>query len=173
MALRLVFCVFFFFFLMIRRPPRSTLFPYTTLFRSGRRGKRTHYPMMGCLTSSTSEPVRPFTGALSATRCSLWIAGAPAISWRPLTAQPQAGEADRLAGLGGQGDASHGGGGQRHRHRHDGQGVHAGGPAFHGDDADGGGQRREEQEGGGARYPRAAERPQVLREDHRAAGEAE
>src|SRR2546426_8578929 len=28
----------FFFFLMIRRPPRSTLFPYTTLFRS--RGDR-------------------------------------------------------------------------------------------------------------------------------------
>src|SRR6266849_9921442 len=28
---------FFFFFLMIRRPPRSTLFPYTTLFRSLRR----------------------------------------------------------------------------------------------------------------------------------------
>src|SRR2546426_3074189 len=27
---------FFFFFLMIRRPPRSTLFPYTTLFRSHR-----------------------------------------------------------------------------------------------------------------------------------------
>src|SRR5256885_3129597 len=27
---------FFFFFLMIRRPPRSTLFPYTTLFRSCR-----------------------------------------------------------------------------------------------------------------------------------------
>src|SRR3712207_7839728 len=27
----------FFFFLMIRRPPRSTLFPYTTLFRSVRR----------------------------------------------------------------------------------------------------------------------------------------
>src|SRR2546430_4356079 len=26
-----------FFFLMIRRPPRSTLFPYTTLFRSGGR----------------------------------------------------------------------------------------------------------------------------------------
>src|SRR2546427_12697565 len=29
-------CYVFFFFLMIRRPPRSTLFPYTTLFRSGR-----------------------------------------------------------------------------------------------------------------------------------------
>src|SRR3712207_7214494 len=29
---------------MIRRPPRSTLFPYTTLFRSGERDRRfTHY----------------------------------------------------------------------------------------------------------------------------------
>src|SRR6266487_4896705 len=40
----LVFCAYlflnlsFFFFLMIRRPPRSTLFPYTTLFRSSRPG---------------------------------------------------------------------------------------------------------------------------------------
>jgi len=32
-----VSCLFFFFFLMIRRPPRSTLFPYTTLFRSRQR----------------------------------------------------------------------------------------------------------------------------------------
>src|SRR5258705_10841917 len=30
----------FFFFLMIRRPPRSTLFPYTTLFRSRSVGRR-------------------------------------------------------------------------------------------------------------------------------------
>src|SRR5438132_4725982 len=30
----------FFFFLMIRRPPRSTLFPYTTLFRSRRAARR-------------------------------------------------------------------------------------------------------------------------------------
>src|SRR6266498_5224747 len=30
----------FFFFLMIRRPPRSTLFPYTTLFRSRRERPR-------------------------------------------------------------------------------------------------------------------------------------
>src|SRR5574344_2342057 len=46
----MVLCVFFFvvvgsslpfsfFFLMIRRPPRSTLFPYTTLFRSGQAHK--------------------------------------------------------------------------------------------------------------------------------------
>src|SRR3712207_7286851 len=34
---RRLFCfVSAIFFLMIRRPPRSTLFPYTTLFRSGR-----------------------------------------------------------------------------------------------------------------------------------------
>src|SRR5712692_12111389 len=33
----MLFVIFlFFFFLMIRRPPRSTLFPYTTLFRSPR-----------------------------------------------------------------------------------------------------------------------------------------
>src|SRR5688572_32269762 len=33
----LLFLLFPFFFLMIRRPPRSTLFPYTTLFRSPNR----------------------------------------------------------------------------------------------------------------------------------------
>src|SRR3712207_8544217 len=33
--MRYTFCILLlFFFLMIRRPPRSTLFPYTTLFRS-------------------------------------------------------------------------------------------------------------------------------------------
>src|SRR6516164_10137089 len=35
-----ILCSPLFFFLMIRRPPRSTLFPYTTLFRSPRDG---HY----------------------------------------------------------------------------------------------------------------------------------
>src|SRR2546429_9200802 len=41
-SIHYIFCILpaftvflFFFFLMIRRPPRSTLFPYTTLFRSG------------------------------------------------------------------------------------------------------------------------------------------
>src|SRR2546425_7827549 len=34
MVMLLAHLSFFFFFLMIRRPPRSTLFPYTTLFRS-------------------------------------------------------------------------------------------------------------------------------------------
>src|SRR6266481_8892142 len=36
------FIYLFFFFLMIRRPPRSTLFPYTTLFRSPGRPAHQH-----------------------------------------------------------------------------------------------------------------------------------
>src|SRR3712207_7523676 len=35
--------VFVFFFLMIRRPPRSTLFPYTTLFRSASARPHVHF----------------------------------------------------------------------------------------------------------------------------------
>src|SRR2546430_17292857 len=37
-----------FFFLMIRRPPRSTLFPYTTLFRSSRPAAGTATENRGC-----------------------------------------------------------------------------------------------------------------------------
>src|SRR3712207_8842726 len=37
-----------FFFLMIRRPPRSTLFPYTTLFRSRRTPRRTRCRRCSC-----------------------------------------------------------------------------------------------------------------------------
>src|SRR5438046_6416768 len=36
-AFSCIFALFYVFFLMIRRPPRSTLFPYTTLFRSLRK----------------------------------------------------------------------------------------------------------------------------------------
>src|SRR6266403_4595888 len=43
----------FFFFLMIRRPPRSTLFPYTTLFRS-----RPDAARGSCAPSSGSCPRR-------------------------------------------------------------------------------------------------------------------
>src|SRR5256884_7160424 len=39
------FCIFF--FLMIRRPPRSTLFPYTTLFRSPDGGFGLHDTFIG------------------------------------------------------------------------------------------------------------------------------
>src|SRR3990167_8314461 len=49
------------FFLMIRRPPRSTLFPYTTLFRSGHsvRPARTQilYPVVHLLAAGFSLPV--------------------------------------------------------------------------------------------------------------------
>src|SRR5256885_14883392 len=45
----------FFFFLMIRRPPRSTLFPYTTLFRSGAAGA------IGGITGTWNGPVAAIT----------------------------------------------------------------------------------------------------------------
>src|SRR5436309_14246580 len=47
------FILIFFFFLLIRRPPSSTLFPYTTLFRSP-------------LRSSRSSPVRMATASATA-----------------------------------------------------------------------------------------------------------
>src|SRR2546425_4544350 len=43
----------FFFFLMIRRPPRSTLFPYTTLFRSYRRPR--HRPTRFAISKGNSR----------------------------------------------------------------------------------------------------------------------
>src|SRR3712207_7211916 len=57
----------FFFFLMIRRPPRSTLFPYTTLFRSSEEHLARHlgyrpgraaeaYPEMQILNHESWEP---------------------------------------------------------------------------------------------------------------------
>src|SRR3712207_8905607 len=58
-----------FFFLMIRRPPRSTLFPYTTLFRSperlasqSRRGTRTS-SASGASTASQSAHSSPIRAA--------------------------------------------------------------------------------------------------------------
>src|SRR5215467_16263162 len=42
-------CSPFVFFLMIRRPPRSTLFPYTTLFRSHGAGLHRDRTLAGCL----------------------------------------------------------------------------------------------------------------------------
>src|ERR1039457_4456013 len=48
-----VFCVFF--FLMIRRPPRSTLFPYTTLFRSMK--LLPNYRFAGATACATSKSI--------------------------------------------------------------------------------------------------------------------
>src|SRR2546429_7717781 len=53
--------IFFFFFLMIRRPPRSTLFPYTTLFRSPRLLRSDHWRAARralCLSRRLSLPER-------------------------------------------------------------------------------------------------------------------
>ena len=41
---------------MIRRPPRSTLFPYTTLFRSRLWLKMNYYTLMGLIAGSTTDP---------------------------------------------------------------------------------------------------------------------
>src|SRR5207249_7891802 len=55
----------FFFFLMIRRPPRSTLFPYTTLFRSprtrraGRRRCAARRSSLGPLEGDAHGPIHP------------------------------------------------------------------------------------------------------------------
>src|SRR5712672_3113173 len=49
------FSFVYFFFLMIRRPPRSTLFPYTTLFRSGSKG--THLTLLSNLNQLHSTPL--------------------------------------------------------------------------------------------------------------------
>src|SRR2546422_6575765 len=45
-------CFFLLFFLMIRRPPRSTLFPYTTLFRSGDGARHAPAGYTGCSSRS-------------------------------------------------------------------------------------------------------------------------
>src|SRR3712207_8125780 len=50
---------FLFFFLMIRRPPRSTLFPYTTLFRSSS-------------STTMTVPIHPIRSSISA---STWGSG--------------------------------------------------------------------------------------------------
>src|SRR5256885_12116341 len=55
--------MFLFFFLMIRRPPRSTLFPYTTLFRSTQGA-----PAGGC--PSRYSPLRAATSSARSRRSS-------------------------------------------------------------------------------------------------------
>src|SRR5439155_20240031 len=63
-SLNLILTLCFFFFLMIRPPPRSTLFPYTTLFRSELPGSfvaivvcRPHFARQGEQTSAKC-PIR-------------------------------------------------------------------------------------------------------------------
>src|SRR6266540_1310843 len=51
--------IVFFFFLMIRRPPRSTLFPYTTLFRSSTRARHRRGRSRSLPRSCGSTRVKP------------------------------------------------------------------------------------------------------------------
>src|SRR3712207_7645274 len=46
-----------FFFLMIRRPPRSTLFPYTTLFRSWQSRRRVRRCSCRCMAAAVISPL--------------------------------------------------------------------------------------------------------------------
>src|SRR6516162_9880891 len=64
MALATVPVVVYLFFLMIRRPPRSTLFPYTTLFRSRSGGANN----AGLLDVSTATPMVAPDGDRKSTR---------------------------------------------------------------------------------------------------------
>src|SRR5256885_5950729 len=58
---------FFFFFLMIRRPPRSTLFPYTTLFRSASLSCGSPTPTTAA-SSAGSGPASPWSRDRKSTR---------------------------------------------------------------------------------------------------------
>src|SRR5258708_37947316 len=49
-------CCFSFFFLMIRRPPRSTLFPYTTLFRSSSSPSSSAWPRRSATKGRVGRP---------------------------------------------------------------------------------------------------------------------
>src|SRR3712207_9000818 len=58
-------CNCHFFFLMIRRPPRSTLFPYTTLFRSyGAERDSRHTPGVATAWDTTGGDGRILPGAI-------------------------------------------------------------------------------------------------------------
>src|SRR5256885_16452161 len=65
-----------FFFLMIRRPPRSTLFPYTTLFRSHGVVHAAGHADSGMLSTRTRDSVeRTFAPKLRGTRLLLDLLG--------------------------------------------------------------------------------------------------
>src|SRR6266511_1931862 len=74
-----------FFFLMIRRPPRSTLFPYTTLFRSpargplapgGRPGGQPREPFSVVTEAEgPAEPGRGRSAGLGVVETGCWLAG--------------------------------------------------------------------------------------------------
>src|SRR2546422_11145545 len=99
MILTQCFMFYFFFFLMIRRPPRSTLFPYTTLFRSLLAGGVERF-LVESVRAKDDRLLGSFTLA-QATSVMLMIAGAVLLYvWRkPAGPQPLP-EALRPKGIG-------------------------------------------------------------------------
>src|SRR3712207_7461604 len=62
---------------MIRRPPRSTLFPYTTLFRSSARGLQTVSPIHG----PSSPPFKLILYPRWTSAGGLWSIWVPSLTW--------------------------------------------------------------------------------------------
>src|SRR6266511_3385140 len=83
-------CRFIFFFLMIRRPPRSTLFPYTTLFRSRAGEGRTPRGRPRTSVAATPRGARDATAKLAVDR----ICDLP----RDLSNRPRATRQERAPG---------------------------------------------------------------------------
>src|SRR2546423_5098753 len=90
---REIACVFFF-FLMIRRPPRSTLFPYTTLFRSYHAPER-----LLLLTYEPGEPVASAIGQATQVVVAAMGRALAALHAAPITLDPTISPATVLADL--------------------------------------------------------------------------
>src|SRR3712207_1993652 len=67
-----------FFFLMIRRPPRSTLFPYTTLFRSGTTGGTPPFTVHRRTTPTATDPLANVTSTTVAEYTAVTVTGGSA-----------------------------------------------------------------------------------------------
>src|SRR2546430_16741007 len=80
--------LFVFFFLMIRRPPRSTLFPYTTLFRSAAQNSRQD---RGVVADGSSGGSAQLGGEHHVPGLEIWVEG-------PAEAGDQHGAADAVGG---------------------------------------------------------------------------
>src|SRR5215510_10863727 len=79
------FFFFFFFFLMIRRPPRSTLFPYTTLFHLDRQHPRfSQHPEPACCFCAAHR--RQVHAGLGAEDATLRTSPAALAGWAPVDA---------------------------------------------------------------------------------------
>src|SRR3712207_8940715 len=60
---------------MIQRPPRSTLFPYTTLFRSERESNQQHFlAITYTITARSKEQIVALANALQASKDDLFLA---------------------------------------------------------------------------------------------------